>query len=88
MLTLYVKLHILSLANAPLAGLSLSFFSLTGFIPLGVLLLAFSLAGLRPSVLLSDSTVEHNARPKATLSLTALGLIDHAKTAVDDDPQC
>jgi hypothetical protein len=87
MLTLYVKLHILSLANAPLAGLSLSF-SLAGFIPLGVLLLAFSLAGLRPSVLLSDSTVEHNARPKATLSLTALGLIDHAKTAVDDDPQC
>jgi hypothetical protein len=65
---------------------SLSFFSLAGFNPIGVLLLAFSLTGLRPSVLLSDPTDERSAGPKATLSPNALDLIDRTKAAVDDDP--
>jgi hypothetical protein len=65
---------------------SLSFFSLAGFIPIGVLLLAFSLAGLRPSVLLSDPTDERSTGPKATLSPNALDLFDRTKVAVDDDP--
>jgi hypothetical protein len=58
-----VKLPILSLANAPSNVISLSLFSLTGFIPLGILRLAFSLTDLRLSVLLSDSVDEYRARP-------------------------